>query len=151
MVIGWLVVYDHYKFEPRFILLHSGYHWPCSLSLAPAPTAATSVLFAAGRPVSDTELLAATAAELGAFAAAARPAPGAEMALVETAGGPASPGPSGRIQVPSMCPQRAPWRWFALRGLVACDAAGMRGRQSRVLWAPPVSLGKCTWDAEKLC
>jgi len=63
----------------------------------------------AGRPVSDAELVAATAAELSAFAAAAPAPPGAALALVETAGGPASPGPSGRIQVacPALRPPRA--------------------------------------------
>ena len=107
-----------------------------------------------GRPVADAELVAATAAELNAFAAAAAavaavahasPAgpppeavegpsyrgdlmnrrsgtstlPGAPslagegdlesaMALVETAGGPASPGPSGRLQCEAWRPLRLP-------------------------------------------
>lgn len=110
-----------------------------------------------GRPVADAELVAATAAELNAFAAAAAAGasaraspvgppgeavggplhrghtgvdlvswqlgpsvpPGAlglagagdlssAMALVETAGGPASPGPSGRLQCEAWRPLRLP-------------------------------------------
>ncbi len=68
----------------------------------------------AGRPVSDAQLVAATAAELSAFASTA-PAPrGAALALVETAGGPASPGPSGRLQV--ACPA------LRLRRTMSCAA-----------------------------
>jgi len=72
------------------------------------PQGATAKIYLrhAGRPVSDAELVAATAAELSAFAAAAPAPPGAALALVETAGGPASPGPSGRIQV--ACPALRP-------------------------------------------
>ena len=106
-----------------------------------------------GRPVADAELVAATAAELNAFAIAAaagasarastvgpldeavggslrghghmhrQPGPNAlagvpslagagdlssAMSLVETAGGPASPGPSGRLQCEAWRPLRLP-------------------------------------------
>ena len=57
-----------------------------------------------GRPVSDRQLAAAVAAELRGFAAAGLQASGGgagngSIAIVETAGGVASPGPSGTLQV----------------------------------------------------
>jgi dethiobiotin synthetase/adenosylmethionine--8-amino-7-oxononanoate aminotransferase len=53
-----------------------------------------------GRPVSDRQVAAAVAAELRAFAAADSGARGGaqKIAIVETAGGVASPGPSGSLQ-----------------------------------------------------
>lgn len=60
----------------------------------------------AGRPVPDSEIVAALPTHINRFAGhiwppgrpVSRPIPGA-LALVETAGGPASPGPSGTLQV----------------------------------------------------
>ena len=51
-----------------------------------------------GRPVTDEAVQASVARHLNAFASA-QAASEAALALVETAGGPASPGPSGRLQV----------------------------------------------------
>jgi len=54
----------------------------------------------AGRPVSDEELQRAVETHLGSLAAAALvDTGGRHIGLVETAGGPGSPGPSGRLQV----------------------------------------------------
>lgn len=53
-----------------------------------------------GRPVSDRQVAAAVAAELRGFAAAGlKAASSGRIAIVETAGGVASPGPSGALQV----------------------------------------------------
>lgn len=57
-----------------------------------------------GRPVGDAQVAAHVAAELRAFAAAPAAAAG-RVAIVETAGGVASPGPSGSLQVRGGCCQ----------------------------------------------
>jgi dethiobiotin synthetase len=63
------------------------------------------------RRVSDAEVVAATAAELSAFAAAGGDGSGpARFAMVETAGGVASPGPSGSLQVGGRRCRRCRWR-----------------------------------------
>ena len=60
---------------------------------------ADSYIFA-GRPVSDKEIQRAVGRHLVEFAAASSSDKASKsLALVETAGGPGSPGPSGRLQV----------------------------------------------------
>lgn len=60
----------------------------------------------AGRLVGDATVEAAVLKHLNAFASAQQQGRAASLALVETAGGPGSPGPSGRLQVDFTCLQR---------------------------------------------
>jgi dethiobiotin synthetase/adenosylmethionine--8-amino-7-oxononanoate aminotransferase len=60
-----------------------------------------------GRPVSAEEIVQDTLAHLGLFSAHSR-RPGGALALVETAGGVASPAPCGRLQCDVMRPLRLP-------------------------------------------
>eukprot|EP00873_Tetraselmis_striata_P013035 jgi/Tetstr1/433299/TSEL_022586.t1 len=60
-----------------------------------------------GRPVSDAEVREATLAELARFAGAPSTAP-LRLALLESAGGVASPGPSGSLQAELLRPLRLP-------------------------------------------
>lgn len=62
----------------------------------------------AGHHVSDTELVSAVTANLNSAANACHEQELQGLALVETAGGPASPGPSGTLQVSHPCPFSAP-------------------------------------------
>lgn len=78
--------------------------------MPPAPTGCPFP----GRPVTDEEIVAAVPPQVNALAAhiwppgrmVSRPIKGA-LALVETAGGPASPGPSGTLQVRHATPRCA--------------------------------------------
>lgn len=58
----------------------------------------------AGHHVTDAELVAAVANSLNAASLAGHGKQG--LALVETAGGPASPGPSGTLQVSHACSRK---------------------------------------------
>lgn len=86
-----------------------------------------------GRAAGDAEVTAATRDALVAFARSA-PAPVPALALVETAGGPASPGPSGTLQVDLLRPLRLPCLLVGDGGLggissslCAHDALTLRG------------------------
>ena len=58
----------------------------------------------AGHHVSDAELLSTVTESLNSTADACREQDMEGLVLVETAGGPASPGPSGTLQVSHACP-----------------------------------------------
>jgi bifunctional dethiobiotin synthetase / adenosylmethionine---8-amino-7-oxononanoate aminotransferase len=97
--------------------------------LAAAPSAAVE---AEGRGVSDEEVVAATADALADATPTATPRP--TLCLVETAGGPASPGPSGSLQADAWRALRLPPLLVAsprLGGvsatLAAAEALALRG------------------------
>ncbi|KAJ1639753.1 AAA domain-containing protein [Pavlovales sp. CCMP2436] len=92
-----------------------------------------------GRAVGDAEILASTRDALVAFARGAD-ASAPALALVETAGGPASPGPSGTLQADLLRPLRLPCVLVGDGGLggisatlCAHDALTMRGLDTPLL------------------
>ena len=98
-------------------------------------------------PASASALLDATRRELDAFGADDAP-PGPRFALVETAGGVASPGPSGALQCDVLAPLRLPALLVAdgrLGGIsasiCAAEARGAEARTARVHGRHPAPPG----------